>query len=320
MFCLEEEKYLNVAEREKRVNGPNWEKQIKERSWKGETLNSAHLINQDFNSEIEVMPKKGGKIGYPKLKQVIKKETMEKRNKNESLKLTFSLVGDSSIDIVSSNFTVNQTVKEISGRIGGMIKEKAAGNIYSGGQKLLPTAKVSECKSLIPMNISLFSISGMQEEYTRGIHKDMNVALLLDMGFELKHKKEYGYSSISSDFNKIKSECSENAIICVGAWEKEGHPTLKLCAFGNCHKVFTVTDKTPKQHNGVYWYMVPSSSFGFSFCEQVSLCSADTHGSPHEDMRLSWHLDQSCGGYRCGTNTSLNSDTVWRKVIYVWDS
>ena len=32
--------------------------------------------------------------------------------------------------------------------------------------------------------------------------------------------------------------------------------------------------------------------------------------------RLSWHLDNSLGGYRAGATTSLNEDSTWRKVIY----
>ena len=47
----------------------------------------------------------------------------------------------------------------------------------------------------------------------------------------------------------------------------------------------------------------------------VNLKPADTSLS-HADGRLSWHLDQTIGGYRAGSLTNLNSNSVWRKVIY----
>lgn len=67
--------------------------------------------------------------------------------------------------------------------------------------------------------------------------------------------------------------------------------------------------------NGVRWYYQNGRSNGFAPGGQpISLNSADTYNSGSWD-RISWHLSQSAGGWRCGGWTSLNGDTVRRKVV-----
>eukprot|EP00277_Geminigera_cryophila_P035483 CAMPEP_0173125524 /NCGR_PEP_ID=MMETSP1102-20130122/56473_1 /TAXON_ID=49646 /ORGANISM="Geminigera sp., Strain Caron Lab Isolate" /LENGTH=510 /DNA_ID=CAMNT_0014034419 /DNA_START=218 /DNA_END=1748 /DNA_ORIENTATION=+ len=75
--------------------------------------------------------------------------------------------------------------------------------------------------------------------------------------------------------------------------------------------------------NGVYWYYFPRQSVGFASSSSISLSSADVSDSFSSDSdsgtcssRLSWHLDQSAGGWRAGCATSLNSDPTWRKMMF----
>jgi len=69
--------------------------------------------------------------------------------------------------------------------------------------------------------------------------------------------------------------------------------------------------------NGVRWYYWPGRSVGFAPQGQpISLNSADTYWSHHWD-RISWHLHQHAGGWRCGGWTGLNGD-IWRMKIVMY--
>jgi hypothetical protein len=86
-----------------------------------------------------------------------------------------------------------------------------------------------------------------------------------------------------------------------------------LGAWGPVAEVQTTTAvNSPHIYNGVYWYF-NSQSFGFSLNPSISQSSGDT-ASTDPDYRLSWHIGS--GGYRAGSETGLNSDTTYSKVIY----
>jgi len=68
--------------------------------------------------------------------------------------------------------------------------------------------------------------------------------------------------------------------------------------------------------NGVFWYWVPSYSVGFAESSSISENQADTNGA---SKRMSWHLIQPYGGWRCGNTKGLNSDGTWQKMV-MWKS
>ncbi len=70
----------------------------------------------------------------------------------------------------------------------------------------------------------------------------------------------------------------------------------------------TVLNK-PVKYGDVYWYMTPGNSFGFSSSNKINQKSANIDRTSPE-LRLSWHLDQSDGGYRAGATVDLNTNTV----------
>jgi len=69
-------------------------------------------------------------------------------------------------------------------------------------------------------------------------------------------------------------------------------------------------------HNGAHWYYYLGRSVGFAPAGQpLSLGSADTNSAGGAWERISWHLQQSAGGWRCGAWTSLNGDYARRKMV-----
>eukprot|EP00976_Prorocentrum_cordatum_P094644 1189871-Prorocentrum_minimum.AAC.2 len=96
--------------------------------------------------------------------------------------------------------------------------------------------------------------------------------------------------------------------------------TLSLLAAGETATAMAVTTSynTAYLHNGVYWYRRTSSAVGFASEAAILLNLADTVSNNCE-YRLSWHFGGGAGygGYRAGCSTGLNSDTTWRKLIFV---
>ena len=91
---------------------------------------------------------------------------------------------------------------------------------------------------------------------------------------------------------------------------------FKLAAIGDYNSVFapTTSTSTAYYNRGTYWYMrSPSGSMGFAQESAVSLGSADTMQGTYASTRMSWHLDQSSGGYRAG---STSVGTLYKTVMY----
>eukprot|EP01083_Nonionella_stella_P278852 948369_1 len=71
----------------------------------------------------------------------------------------------------------------------------------------------------------------------------------------------------------------------------------------------------PDSEYSVYWYNVHQWSFGFAPISKVTLTVADTYAQ-QDSRRLSWHMLEWIGGWRAGTKTWLNSNTIFYKTIY----
>ena len=102
--------------------------------------------------------------------------------------------------------------------------------------------------------------------------------------------------------------------VAVGA-KQAGSSTLDLVAVARASEAFA-QHCDARLSNGVYWYNSVGQSFGFAASSSISLNSADTE-SDQCAYRLSWHVDQSDGGYRAGCTTGLNSASSYYKQIYI---
>ncbi len=96
------------------------------------------------------------------------------------------------------------------------------------------------------------------------------------------------------------------------------HNLLTVAAMGlradvlyNCGSATSCTHVA----NGVGWYYSNSYSWGFvNGNDPVTRSSCDTE-TTDSNYRLCWHTP-SDGGYRCGNNTGLNSNSGFVRVIY----
>lgn len=121
----------------------------------------------------------------------------------------------------------------------------------------------------------------------------------------------------TSNLNKCMGD--PNAMVVVGALYGTSATTVKIGGGGMAKNVFaeTTSTSTASFNDNVYWYNVPTKSFGFvGGTYSIFLSPADTY-STTDTTRLSWNLDNELGGYRAGSAINLNSDSTYRKVIYI---
>ena len=129
------------------------------------------------------------------------------------------------------------------------------------------------------------------------------------------YNRPYSYASSTSEINSIRNSCSASSILCVGCYAAYSS-YLTSVACGGCLQITQQTTmNTPNLVNGVYWYFTSSYSFGYSDTYSINQNSADID-SQSDASKISWHVDQGVGGWRCGSNTYLNGDNTYYKVIY----
>lgn len=184
--------------------------------------------------------------------------------------------------------------------------------------------------------ISTASSNAEPGYYPEGPQRNVSISTLLDSGWERCFVDPYGNDSIL--VTTAQEACSGNYLILAGR-HMESDEILLLAAAPR-EDVWTVTlDQEVRYVNGSYWYFVPvesgdANSIGFSGTDNVYLYSCDyddeNHGVTEEEseFKLCWHLDSDGdlasaffdGGYRIGSNTSLNNDSAYLREIYMIDS
>lgn len=150
---------------------------------------------------------------------------------------------------------------------------------------------------------------------------------ILDMksqGYRVVYDFPYSYNTRSTDLNFIKSQCSNETVLCAGGAAKESDNIL-LVSCGDCLSVLTSTViNKPILNNGAYWYFTDKKSFGFSPDFNIKQNSPDGNDcssvnniwtSCPSDERLSWRLDNA-GGWRLGSLINLNDDE-YQKFIFL---
>lgn len=131
------------------------------------------------------------------------------------------------------------------------------------------------------------------------------------------------YATPTTSQNMITSCGADSSkYIFVGSKATASSVNISLGAYVLAKDAFTFTTNTrvATWRFGAYWYHTSTGSFGFSDLPNINLNTADQEFSPSSSgrRRLSWAISASTGGYRSGLSSNLNSDTNWRKVIYVY--
>ncbi|CAF1122101.1 unnamed protein product, partial [Brachionus calyciflorus] len=123
------------------------------------------------------------------------------------------------------------------------------------------------------------------------------ISNLINTGYQIVYNQLYSHYTSSLNLMSAKSICNYNSILCAGG-SLANSDILELVACGNCFQVLTnTTSNSPNLVGTVYWYMTSPLSFGFSPIFSITQSSADTYDKS-DPFRLSWHLDQTSGGYR----------------------
>lgn len=136
-------------------------------------------------------------------------------------------------------------------------------------------------------------------------------------GWERCYRSTYGASG--DNINNMMAACSRSKIMY--GCREIGQANWRVLAQGDRASVFRNTgdnNNTTTQNNGVGWYFSQSYSIGFAPGGQaVTRSSCDTTNRGNND-RICWHTGGGSfnGGWRCGSNTSLNGNNSWERVIW----
>jgi len=154
----------------------------------------------------------------------------------------------------------------------------------------------------------LYMFSGVQNNLSKAILTGWSIC------YQDTYDKVFGFTTA---INNCKGQyllmaCSQN-----------NAASLAVAAMGLRTDVTFMTGNTMsgqnKVHisNGVEWYCDNNWAWGFANAnDAVSLNECDTDTNPNNNLRLCWHTLNFVGGYRCGSNTGLNSDPNWTRYVY----
>ena len=137
---------------------------------------------------------------------------------------------------------------------------------------------------------------------------------LLD-GWKKCHESEYGSPDIPIE--DVMMDCTGENIML--ACKTKDDTNLRVAAYAN--KIDILVDDTSNnlnEQNGTGFYFSNSQSIGFAeIGKTVRRNSCDTDGRD-EETRLCWHMRNRNlqGGWRCGSQTDLNSDRNYLRIIY----
>jgi len=172
--------------------------------------------------------------------------------------------------------------------------------------------------------VFLFTIFGIQSSYANyypsGIQQNVSEQTLRNNGWTLFYEQTYG-TAIGNSVTPIRP--SGKYVILSG--KAVGSTTILLAAAAPTAQVFTETViDTPQLLNGTYWYYTLATncgecgSIGFAPTNSITQNSADTSNT-EDPLRMSWHLQAELGGYRLGTDLSLNNSTAYLKQVWTWN-
>ena len=191
---------------------------------------------------------------------------------------------------------------------------------YYYNKLLLHQAIINNCPS------TYISVSGICLQFNSNFNPlggtnakiDTNVPLstYTAMGYTAVYEVTYATITVTSDLATVYNGCTAASMICVGGYDSLAPATLISVACGNCQSILgsQTTKNSPLLVDGIYWYYLVGSSFGYSPSSLINQDIADRQDTVC-DQRLSWHLNSLHGGWRIGGITLLNFDTRYYKLI-----
>lgn len=149
-----------------------------------------------------------------------------------------------------------------------------------------------------------------------GLEANFSIPALLSLGFQTTYNETYSNSTTAGYLNNTRINCNSTSILCAAGGAKNSD-FLEVVACGNCYAIVSRTSLNKPVYIGqAYWYMIPGTSFGFSPTSSINQTTADMYNL-QDPLRLSWVLDQGKGGMRLGNKTNLQTDTNYRKYLFI---
>jgi hypothetical protein len=127
------------------------------------------------------------------------------------------------------------------------------------------------------------------------------------------YDNSYAHVTTYSEIIDIRNTCGQTTILCAAGGSCGMTSLINVVACGNCLEITkNTTINTPVLNGGVYWYLTPNVSFGFSPTITINQNVGDTF-DPSDANRLSWNLNGD-GGWRMGS--IYGSNTNCRKYLF----
>ena len=157
------------------------------------------------------------------------------------------------------------------------------------------------------------------EYYPSGPQTNVALSTITEGGWELCFSETYADHMDSSVANRIRySQCTKSKLM-LGCRSRSHPDTILTLAWASRDCVFYNAGYPHgvKSCEGTDWYFSRSYSWGFAKQgDGVSRNSCDYAGTGCNDCRLCWLTNESYGGYRCGSTTSLNYDSTYERIIF----
>ena len=152
-----------------------------------------------------------------------------------------------------------------------------------------------------------------------GIVNNWDISTHLD-GWSICYDAPYSDNTMPSSFSNCPN--TTDYWIFVGAKRNISSPNSYVGAYGPSSVLSTYTDNRTTAFkssplSNVYWYNGISNhrSFGFAPTSSVNLINCD-NSHLDDNSRLCWHYNHGPGGWRAGTYTVLDGNSIWRKIVY----
>ncbi|NVB43197.1 DUF4215 domain-containing protein [Pseudenhygromyxa sp. WMMC2535] len=140
------------------------------------------------------------------------------------------------------------------------------------------------------------------------------------VGWELCWSGLYGVQSDPLT-TIIETNCTKDNLLLACRPVAETNLSLLAMAPRSAVTYDTGDSNIPYNNNGVGWYYSDSRSWGFALDgDTIQRTTCDT-ASTNPQFRLCWHTNSGAmsGGYRCGSQLTLNSSTEWTRMIFQAD-
>ncbi|CAK78578.1 unnamed protein product (macronuclear) [Paramecium tetraurelia] len=144
--------------------------------------------------------------------------------------------------------------------------------------------------------------------------------ILLSNGFSKIYEKPTTFPFTEELLEKLRFDCQENTIICLGGIKTIERNKLILCAIDFAQELFIITKDSLKsrksQNADIFWYHYKNRCFGFSKNEKISASNATADENQIQaEYRFSVWLDGDIG-FRIGNNKNLKFSNEFSYVIY----